>query len=102
MSVGVFTVKVLSRAVAGQNLVLPAAADAGVKNVIVDVGVLDIPSVSWAAQTIREIKDHMGYPCGCASANALYTCEFLKESGPPVFEAGAAAVVSRGRSTIDV
>jgi tetrahydromethanopterin S-methyltransferase subunit H len=75
-----------------QEKLLPAAADAGVKNVIVDVGVLDIPSVSWAAQTIREIKDHLGYPCGCASANALYTCEFLKESGPPVFEAGSATV----------
>lgn len=52
---------------------LPAAAKAGIENTIVDTGVLDIASISPAAITIREIKDKLGYPAGCAPANALYT-----------------------------
>ena len=77
---------------------LPAARRGGVEQVIVDVGVLDIPSVSWAAQAIREIKDRFGYPCGCASANALYLCDFLREGGRPIFEAGSAAVFTLPQS----
>lgn len=77
---------------------LPAARRGGVENFIVDVGVLDIPSVSWAAQTIREIKDRLGLACGCASANALYQCDFLREGGRPVFEAGSAAVLTLPQS----
>lgn len=71
---------------------LPAAQRAGIQNVIVDVGVLDIPSVSWAAQTIREVKERHGYPAGCASCNAVYTSHFLKEAGSPSLEAAAAAI----------
>lgn len=71
---------------------LPVAERAGVQNVIIDVGVLDIPSVGWAAQTIREVKERFGFPSGCASTNAVYTCKFLKEAGSPSLEAAAAAI----------
>jgi len=71
---------------------LPAALRAGIQNCIIDVGVLDIPSVGWAAQAIREFKERFGYPAGCASSNAVYTCKFLKESGSPALEAAAAAI----------
>jgi len=77
---------------------LPMATAAGVENILVDVGVLDIPSVGWAAQTVREIKDDLGYPSGCASANALYTCDFLRQGGKPIFEAGASAVLTLPQS----
>jgi len=52
---------------------LPVAARAGIDNILVDTGVLDIASLSPAALTIREVKDKLGYPSGCAPANALYT-----------------------------
>jgi tetrahydromethanopterin S-methyltransferase subunit H len=71
---------------------LPVATRAGIHNIIVDVGVLDIPSVGWAAQTIREVKERFGLPAGCASANAVYTCKFLKEAGSPALEAAASAI----------
>ena len=77
---------------------LPAAHQAGVEQIVVDVGVLDIPSVSWAAQTIWEIKERLGYPCGCASANALYVCDFLRQGGTPIFEAGSASVFTLPQS----
>jgi tetrahydromethanopterin S-methyltransferase subunit H len=52
---------------------LPLTVRAGIQNVLVDAGVLDIASLSPAALTIREVKDKLGYPSGCAPANALYT-----------------------------
>jgi tetrahydromethanopterin S-methyltransferase subunit H len=70
---------------------LPAAQCAGIENVLVDPGVLDIPSVSWTALAIHEIKDTLGYPCGCAPSNALFTWERLRAQGTPSFEAASAA-----------
>lgn len=75
-----------------QDKLLPAAARAGLENILVDPGVLDIPSVSWSALSISEIKNTLGYPCGCAPSNALFTWEKLREKGRPIFEATASAV----------
>jgi tetrahydromethanopterin S-methyltransferase subunit H len=71
---------------------LPAAEEAGVEKVLVDPGVLDIPSVSWTALAIHEVKETLGYPAGCAPSNALYTWEKLRAQGRPSFEAAAASV----------
>ncbi len=71
---------------------LPAAESAGVENVLIDVGVLDIPSIGWSTQAIWEVKEHLGYPCGCAPSNALYLWKRLAERGSPAFEATAALV----------
>jgi tetrahydromethanopterin S-methyltransferase subunit H len=54
-----------------QDKLLPAAESAGVEHILVDTGVLDMPSVAWAALAIREVKEHLGYPAGCAPANAI-------------------------------
>ena len=75
-----------------QERLLPAAERAGVENVLVDLGVLDIPSVSWTALAIQEVKEVLGYPAGCAPSNALYTWEKLRAQGRPAFEAAAASV----------
>jgi tetrahydromethanopterin S-methyltransferase subunit H len=68
---------------------LIAADQAGIENILVDTGVLDIPSVGWSAEAIRLIKDQLGYPCGCAPSNALYQWERLREKGTPAFEAAS-------------
>ncbi len=70
---------------------LPAAQRAGIANILVDPGVLDIPSISWTALAIHEVKETLGYPCGCAPSNALFTWEKLRGQGQPAFEAAAAA-----------
>ena len=75
-----------------QETLLPAAERAGLENILVDLGVLGIPSVGWTALTIREVKDTLGYPAGCAPSNALYTWEKLRAQGRPAFEAAAASV----------
>jgi tetrahydromethanopterin S-methyltransferase subunit H len=73
---------------------LPAAESAGIENIIIDTGVLDLPGVSWAAAAISEIKEHMGYPAGCAPANAIYTWEKMKAKGTPAFQSAASSVLS--------
>jgi tetrahydromethanopterin S-methyltransferase subunit H len=70
---------------------LPAARQAGIENILVDPGVLDIASIGWTALAIREIKETMGFPCGCAPSNALFIWEKLRALGQPAFEAAAAS-----------
>jgi tetrahydromethanopterin S-methyltransferase subunit H len=73
---------------------LPAAEQAGVENILIDPGVLDIPSVSWAARTIYEIKEEFGFPSGCAPANALFMWDKVRQRGAEAFQAAAIAVYS--------
>lgn len=71
---------------------LPATQKAGLENLLIDAGVMDIPSVGWASQTIYEVKNATGYPSGCAPSNAVYMWSKLKERGTPAFEAAASVV----------
>jgi tetrahydromethanopterin S-methyltransferase subunit H len=71
---------------------LPACERAGVENIMVDTGVLDIPSVSWAARAIYLVKESLGYPAGCAPANALFQWEKVRKQGASAFQAAAASV----------
>ncbi len=70
---------------------LPAAERAGIENILVDVGILDIPSVSWAAHAIHLIKEELGFPAGCAPSNALFQWEKVRKQGTAAFQAAAAA-----------
>jgi tetrahydromethanopterin S-methyltransferase subunit H len=83
---------------------LPAAQRAGVENILVDTGVLDVPSVGWSTQAIHLVKAQLGYPCGCAPSNALYQWTRLCDKGRPAFEAASAVTftlpISYGASFI--
>jgi len=69
---------------------LEAAKRAGIENILVDTGVLDIPSLGWSTQAIRLTKDQLGYPSGCAPSNALYQWRKMRSRGTPTFEAASA------------
>ncbi|MFX0149020.1 MAG: tetrahydromethanopterin S-methyltransferase subunit H [Candidatus Hodarchaeota archaeon] len=71
-----------------------AAKSADIKNILIDTGVMDVASVSWASLAIHEIKERFGYPTGCAPANALYTWEKMKALGKASFQAAASSVLS--------
>ncbi|MFW9866883.1 MAG: tetrahydromethanopterin S-methyltransferase subunit H [Candidatus Thorarchaeota archaeon] len=73
---------------------IQAAKSADIKNILVDTGVMDVASVSWASLAIRDIKERFGYPTGCAPANALYTWEKMKALGKISFQAAASSVLS--------
>jgi tetrahydromethanopterin S-methyltransferase subunit H len=66
--------------------------ETGAKNILIDPGVLDVPSSSWTTKAIWEIKDKIGYPAGCAPSNALYTWLKRKKMAPPQLQACGAAV----------
>lgn len=71
---------------------LKATQKAGLENLLIDTGIMDIPSVGWATQAIYEVKNVLGYPSGCAPSNALYMWTKLKERGTPPFEATASVI----------
>ena len=76
----------------GKNLI-KIAEEAGIKNILIDPGVLDVPSISWTADIIYRVKEELGYPAGCAPANALYMWLRKKKMSSPQFEAcGANAI----------
>ena len=76
----------------GKTGLLDMAKRAGIENVLVDVGVLDLPSTSWTSRAIFAIKDELGLPSGCAPSNALYTWKKQRAIKSPEFESCGAAV----------
>jgi tetrahydromethanopterin S-methyltransferase subunit H len=77
-----------------ENELIPAARSAGIENILIDVGVLDIASASWSALAIREVKGALGYPTGCAPANAICTWEKMKARGPTAYTSAMAAALA--------
>jgi tetrahydromethanopterin S-methyltransferase subunit H len=57
---------------------LNAAERAGIKNVLVDTAVLQVPSIADAGRAIHSIKEKFGLPAGCAPANAISIWKKLK------------------------
>lgn len=57
------------------------ASRAGIENCIVDVAVLDMPSIGIAARTVETVKETLGLPAGCAPSNAIFDCEGIKRFG---------------------
>lgn len=71
---------------------LDAVLATGATNILIDPGVLDLPSTSWTSQAIFKIKDKLGYPAGCAPSNALYTWKRQTQVNPEAFQACGAAI----------
>jgi tetrahydromethanopterin S-methyltransferase subunit H len=46
---------------------------AGVENILVDVAVLDVPSMGASSEALSLIRSEVGLPAGCAPANATYS-----------------------------
>jgi tetrahydromethanopterin S-methyltransferase subunit H len=51
---------------------LKTAREAGVDKILIDTIVFDVPSIAYAAEAIKLVKDELGYPSGCSPANATY------------------------------
>lgn len=49
------------------------AKDVGVSNILVDTGVMDLPTLGIACKTQHILKDKYGYPVGCGAHNAVST-----------------------------
>lgn len=75
-----------------QEGLIAAAKRAGIEQLLVDPGVLDVPSVSWTTEAINVVKEEFGYPGGCAPSNAVYLWKKMRSKGTPVFEVAGASV----------
>lgn len=67
---------------------LKVAREAGVKNVLVDTVVFDVPSIAYAAEAVKLVKEKLGYPSGCSPANAMYDWKRVRSD---LLKAGIAA-----------
>lgn len=77
----------------GKNLI-KIAEECGLEKILLDPGVLDVPSVSWTSEIIYRIKQELGYPAGCAPSNAMYIWLRKRKMTSPSFEACGANVLA--------
>ncbi len=52
-----------------EELLIPSSIKAGIKNVLVDTSVLNIPSIAFSIIGGLEVKKALGHPVGCAPSN---------------------------------
>jgi tetrahydromethanopterin S-methyltransferase subunit H len=58
---------------------LEMAKKAGIKKILVDTIVFDVPSIAYAAEAVKLVKNELGYPAGCSPANATYDWKASKD-----------------------
>jgi len=58
---------------------LELSKKAGIKKILVDTIVFDVPSIAYAAEAVKLVKDEFGYPAGCSPANATYDWKTSKD-----------------------
>ncbi len=51
---------------------LNIAESARIDKVLVDTVVFDVPSIIYATEAVKLVKNELGYPSGCSPANATY------------------------------
>nr|MDO8079145.1 tetrahydromethanopterin S-methyltransferase subunit H [Candidatus Freyarchaeota archaeon] len=73
----------LLKGAGGEKGLIQKAQEAGIKNMLVDTAVLDVVSISFAAQTIYSVKNEFGLPSGCGPANAITAWKKIKKEFPP-------------------
>jgi len=63
----------------GQIGLLEIAKEARIKKILVDTIVFDVPSIAYAAEAVKLVKNELGYPAGCSPANATYDWKTSKD-----------------------
>jgi tetrahydromethanopterin S-methyltransferase subunit H len=76
------------------NNLIPRAVNAGIKKIIVDTVVMDVPTLGLACKAISEIKDLFGFPTGCGAHNAVDSWKALKEKNDKLLSSVCAAVIN--------
>ncbi len=61
--------------------ILQIADDAGIKNILIDTAVLDVPSIGWAAEAVYLVKNEFGLPSGGGPSNAVLEWKRINELG---------------------
>ncbi len=61
---------------------LRISKDAGIKNILIDTAILDVPSIGLAAEATYLVKREFGLPSGGGPLNAILEWKKVKELGP--------------------
>ena len=64
----------------GQTGLLKLAEKVNIKKILVDTIVFDVPSIAYASEAIKLVKNELGYPAGCSPANATYDWKVSQDS----------------------
>jgi len=59
---------------------LKIAEKANIEKILVDTVVFDVPSIAYASEAIKLVKNKLGYPAGCSPANATYNWKTSQDS----------------------
>ncbi|MCK5562865.1 tetrahydromethanopterin S-methyltransferase subunit H [Candidatus Bathyarchaeota archaeon] len=59
---------------------LETAKRVGIEKILVDTIVFDVPSIAYAVEAIKIVKDELGYPAGCSPANATYEWKLQQDT----------------------
>ncbi|MEX2704612.1 MAG: tetrahydromethanopterin S-methyltransferase subunit H [Candidatus Freyrarchaeum guaymaensis] len=73
---------------------LQYAEEAGIKNILVDAAVLDVPSIGIASEAVRLIKAELGLPSGGGPLNAVLEWKRVTELGEHAKRVCAATAVT--------
>ncbi len=71
----------------------PMLDDIGAGTPIIDVGVMDPPSIGVAIRSIEVVRERFGYPAGCAFSNAIPQWKGLRALGRPWIDVTLAAAL---------
>jgi len=74
---------------------LPSLRQAGIKNILVDTCVIDLPTLGMAWEAMRVVKDRFGLPAGGGVHNALsVSCDLGSKMGPQAYQSCAAGIAA--------
>jgi tetrahydromethanopterin S-methyltransferase subunit H len=90
----------LKRVEVAESLIQKAQV-AGVSNILIDTGVMDLPTLGIACKTHHILKNKYGYPVGCGAHNAVSTWaglvpKFGKDAKKPALVGSSLMPVSLG------
>ena len=63
----------------GQEGLVEIAERAGISKILVDTIVFDVPSIAYATEAIKLVKEELGYPAGCSPANATFDWRLVQD-----------------------
>jgi len=84
----------------GQRGLLEIAKEANVDKILIDTIVFDVPSIAYAVEAIKLVKEELAHPAGCSPANATYDWKLCQEKalrkGFAAYNASAHSIAQLG------
>ncbi len=88
------------KGIKGQKGLVDIAEKAGVDKILVDTIVFDVPSIAYAVEAVKLVKEELGYPAGCSPANATFDWKLVQDKalrqGFASYNASAHAIAQMG------